>query len=416
LDKVFGTHSLEFPVVILADPTCPATRETPSRHVNPARHLWLESICGSTPVELLEAAAEELQRDEAEATRLAYVAATRARDLLVMPVTGDQPFGGWLNVLNPALYPEKNGRRIAELAPGCPEFGEDSVLERGPKGRAPPEGPVRPGLHRPITGGPAIVWWDPAKITLDVDELTSLRHQRLLEPSSDGSTVSKSEEDYAAWKNAREKVQQVSSQPSISVQTVTSLVRARSLEESPNQSTDDATRSYPSVEIEVLDRRAFERPGGRRFGVLVHALLSSVELDAGIDAIRSAATITGRIVSATEDEVKAACAVVQDALEHPILRRAAASGARGKLRRETPVLHKLKNGTLIEGVIDLAFQEEESTFAGWTVVDFKTDREFDRSSERYVEQVRMYAEAVAAATATLDRYRACSVNFVPVRG
>jgi ATP-dependent helicase/nuclease subunit A len=79
------------------------------------------------------------------------------------------------------------------------------------------------------------------------------------------------------------------------------------------------------------------------------------------------------------------------------------SGARGRLRRETPVLHKLKNGTLIEGVIDLAFQEEESTFAGWTVVDFKTDREFDRSSERYVEQVRMYAEAVAAATATLVR-------------
>ncbi|SHL37484.1 ATP-dependent exoDNAse (exonuclease V) beta subunit (contains helicase and exonuclease domains) [Bradyrhizobium lablabi] len=400
---VHKAKGLEFPVVILADPTCTATRDTPSRHVNPARHLWLESICGSTPVELLEAAAEELQRDEAEATRLAYVAATRARDLLVMPVTGDQPFGGWLNVLNPALYPEKNGRRIAELAPGCPEFGEDSVLERGPKGRAPPEGPVRPGLHRPITGGPAIVWWDPTKITLDVDELTSLRHQRLLEPSSDGSTVSKSEEDYAAWKNAREKLQQVSSQPSISVQTVTSLVRARSFEESPDQGTGDATRSYPSVEIEVLDRGAFERPGGRRFGVLVHALLSSVEFDAGIDAIRSAATIAGRIVNATEDEVKAASAVVQDALEHPILRRAAASGGRGKLRRETPVLQKRKNGTLIEGVIDLAFQEEESTFAGWTVLDFKTDREFDRSSERYVDQVRMYAEAVAAATATSVR-------------
>jgi ATP-dependent exoDNAse (exonuclease V) beta subunit len=82
---------------------------------------------------------------------------------------------------------------------------------------------------------------------------------------------------------------------------------------------------------------------------------------------------------------------------------AAASGGRGKLRRETPVLHKRKNGTLIEGVIDLAFQEEEPTFAGWTVVDFKTDREFDRSSERYVEQVRMYTEAVAAATATSVR-------------
>jgi ATP-dependent helicase/nuclease subunit A len=47
---------LEFPVVILADPTCPAARDFPSRHVDPLPHLWLEPLCGCTPVELLEAA------------------------------------------------------------------------------------------------------------------------------------------------------------------------------------------------------------------------------------------------------------------------------------------------------------------------------------------------------------------------
>src|SRR5258705_1877720 len=75
------SEGLGFPLVILADPTCPATHSTPSRHVDPVRHLWLESLCGSMPIELLEAAPEELQRDEAEAIKLAYVAATRAPDL-----------------------------------------------------------------------------------------------------------------------------------------------------------------------------------------------------------------------------------------------------------------------------------------------------------------------------------------------
>ena len=71
--------------MILADPTCSAARDTPSRHVDSARRLWLEPLCGSAPVELLEAAAEELQREQEEAVRVAYVAATRARDLLVAP-------------------------------------------------------------------------------------------------------------------------------------------------------------------------------------------------------------------------------------------------------------------------------------------------------------------------------------------
>ena len=59
---VHKAKGLEFPVVILADPTCSAARDTPSRHVNPDRHLWVEALCGSAPIELLEAADEELRR------------------------------------------------------------------------------------------------------------------------------------------------------------------------------------------------------------------------------------------------------------------------------------------------------------------------------------------------------------------
>jgi ATP-dependent helicase/nuclease subunit A len=68
---VHKAKGLEFPVVILADPTCPATRDFASRHVEPSRRLWLEPLCGCSPAKLLEATQEELRRDLGEAMRLA---------------------------------------------------------------------------------------------------------------------------------------------------------------------------------------------------------------------------------------------------------------------------------------------------------------------------------------------------------
>src|SRR5262249_23025899 len=46
---VHRAKGLEFPVVILADPTCPLSRDVPSRHVDPSRQLWLETLCGCAP-------------------------------------------------------------------------------------------------------------------------------------------------------------------------------------------------------------------------------------------------------------------------------------------------------------------------------------------------------------------------------
>jgi ATP-dependent exoDNAse (exonuclease V) beta subunit len=48
---VHRAKGLEFPVVILADPTCPAARDFPSRHVDPARstriNLRMRFICAN---------------------------------------------------------------------------------------------------------------------------------------------------------------------------------------------------------------------------------------------------------------------------------------------------------------------------------------------------------------------------------
>jgi ATP-dependent helicase/nuclease subunit A len=56
-----------------------------------------------------------LRRDQAEAIRVAYVAATRARDLLVAPVCGDHPIGGWLEVLDPMLYVAQRLYSVTQL-------------------------------------------------------------------------------------------------------------------------------------------------------------------------------------------------------------------------------------------------------------------------------------------------------------
>ena len=65
----------------------------------------------------------EAQRDEAEGVRLAYVAATRARDLLVVPAVGDEPFDdGWLRPLNRAIYPPVDRRREQRRRAGLPWF------------------------------------------------------------------------------------------------------------------------------------------------------------------------------------------------------------------------------------------------------------------------------------------------------
>ena len=337
---VHKAKGLEFPVVVLADPTCSAARDTPSRYVDPSRRLWVEPLCGSAPIELLEAANEELGRDQAEAVRVAYVAATRARDLLVAPVCGDEPVEGWLDVLIPVLYPPEDSRRNSDRPEGCPSFGEDSVLDRGAKGVPPVAGSVRPGLHRPVRDGPNVVWWDPSALAMDAEEHAALRHQRILEVDPDRLAAAESEQEYAAWKNGRRDVLSRASQPSICVQTVTALARSEASQQ---------LGAFLSVQVELIKRVDVERPSGRRFGALVHGILASVDLDADVDAIQASAAINGRLVGATEEEIVAAVVAVCATLEHPILRRAAAGARNGEIRRETPVMLTLDDGSSRRG-------------------------------------------------------------------
>jgi ATP-dependent helicase/nuclease subunit A len=401
---VHKAKGLEFPVVILADPTCPAIRDTAGRHIDTARGLWVEPLCGSSPIELLEANEIELKREETEALRLAYVAATRARDLLVIPVCGDEPIEGWLSVLDPMLYPPLEARRLSGPALACPTFGEDSVLDRGSRAINPPPVPVRPGVHESIPNGVPVVWWDPAVLVLDVEELAPVRHQRILEPDPGGTAAAESEANYAAWKRAHQELLAQASAPTLSVKTITSI--ARDAAQKPSNESDQYRQeggvNGSSVSVEVIERANADRAKGRRFGTLVHAVLASIDLNADFDTIKRWVITNGRLVAATEEEIEAAVETVRAALAHPVSRRAAAAAAKGKVRREVPVVLRQEDGGLAEGTVDLAFLEDGPEFTGWTIVDFKTDRDL-RVKSRYVAQLTMYVEAISAATGSFGR-------------
>jgi ATP-dependent exoDNAse (exonuclease V) beta subunit len=137
--------------------------------------------------------------------------------------------------------------------------------------------------------------------------------------------------------------------------------------------------------------RPVGRPAGPRFGALVHAALAFTPLSAAHAAIEAIAAVQGRILAAPPDEVAAAIEAVTAALAHPLLR--AAEGA-AVLRRETPISLLDDDGTLIEGVVDLAFRDD----TGWTVVDYKTDVELSAHAGIYSRQVALYARALATAT------------------
>jgi len=376
LMTVHRAKGLEFPVVILADLTAKPAPQEPQRWVDVGRGVCAQRLAGYAPAELLEHAVEETAREREEGLRVLYVAATRARDLLVVPAIGDARRPGWLSALDPVIYPDPGEARRPESrrAEGCPEFGDDSVPRR-PENVERPDDSVMPGLHRPQAGSHRVVWWDPATLRLDVQESVGLRQQRLLEADAGGVRSEAGERAHAAWRERRRQTRETASVPSLGVRTATERAAA--------EEGDAAEIAVERVAI------APGRPHGTRFGTLVHAVLAALDLDADRTAVARTTALQGRVLGAPPDEVAAAGDAVAAALAHPLLRRAAVAR---RLRRETALACRLDDGTIVEGVVDVAFEED----GGWTVVDFKTDVELEGRLPEYRRQVALYARAIAA--------------------
>jgi ATP-dependent exoDNAse (exonuclease V) beta subunit len=408
---------LEFPVVILADMTAKLRNERADRLIDKARHACYLRLGRWTPVELAANEALEVARDEAEGVRVAYVAATRARDLLVVPVVGDSEYeGGWTSPLNAAVYPRPAARRAPTPAAFHPPFKKDSVISR------PDDGPftsatVQPGLHAFGEGDErySVVWWDPHALSLGAEPSFGLRRESLIMKDVPPSVIADGLREYQRWQRRRDDAAAIGAVPSLATQTVTEWaaddtatlaaivdpppasartapVQFGLFEEPPAAPVPQQERP---LEVAVVDLRDQARAGGARFGELVHAVLASATLDQPREAYDAVVAVQGRIVGAPEEERAVALDTVWRVTRHALLQRAAAAEQRGELRRECPVTYTAPDGTLLEGVVDLAFHEAGT----WVVIDFKTDRELSQAGlERYRRQVALYAAAIGKAT------------------
>ena len=223
LMTVHKAKGLEFPIVILADMTCRLARSDASRYLDLDQGLCAMRIGGWAPHELHEHEAEEVMKEEAEGVRLAYVASTRARDLLVVPTLGDEPWeGGWFSPLNGALYPPFEDRRTAARAPGCPSFkSKDSVLER-PNQETATNFTVCPGLHE-FAAGYSVAWWEPGPgggLELGRSASFGVRRDDLIVKDVARDVVAGGRTRYDAWRLARADARAAGAEPSVSLMTV----------------------------------------------------------------------------------------------------------------------------------------------------------------------------------------------------
>jgi ATP-dependent exoDNAse (exonuclease V) beta subunit len=365
LMTVHRAKGLEFPVVILADLTAKLTHEGADRYSDPGKRLCAQRLIGCAPWEVLDNTAQEEQEDREEAVRIAYVAATRARDLLVVAAIGEKEHeGGWLEPLYDALYPQQDRWRVSGVAPGCPKFGGSTVLNRPPE--MPEETSVRPGLHTPRAGSHEVVWFDPAALRLKAEHAEGTENEQVLR-GAPGLAV-EGIARYEAWREGRERRIAEGSVPRVRVVTAERLSRC-----------DDAA----DVEVVTVSFDSVDgRPGGRRFGRIVHDILEGISGEDEIDAL---AVVCSREHGAGEQESAAAGATVRQVLDW------LAREMRGMVERhrEWPVMVRLADGRLVDGRIDLAWSDG----ARWTIVDYKTDRQ----AKRNIAQVQAYGRAVRRA-------------------
>jgi ATP-dependent exoDNAse (exonuclease V) beta subunit len=235
------------------------------------------------------------------------------------------------------------------------------------------------------------VWWDPHALALDAGSSFGLRRDDLIAKDGDAAGSAQRLAAYRQWETARANAIAEGRAPSIRSRTVTQIAADREL----------PLVDLPDFQIDVVDVPRIEgRPFGPRFGTLVHTTLATVPLDADESIVRRVAATQGRVLlgsgEGVDEEVYAVAEAVMAVLRHPLFDDVRAANAAGRCYRELPLIWQSPDGTLIEGTVDLAFEERVAGSADrrLVVLDFKTDRELDAEGERYRRQVAIYCRAL----------------------
>ena len=351
--NVHQAKGLEFPIVILGDPY-----DGPKR----PKHQVLEDgvsyfpLLGFSPAPL-----QGFEPDDSpgEELRVAYVAATRARDSLIVAAKAAGHYERrptWIGGVELAIEPFADSEPTP--SPHWPHGEPCCALERGAGG------PFVSGRQR----GPAgVVDWVPSKL---FDRPRSsppvLRRRDVLE---EGEGAAASVERHEAWQRDRRRRLDEGRAPSLV------LLRPSETEEEPRRGMARRVRT-----VRVPQEPG--RPRGRRFGHLVHEVMRHA-FDAPLaDALEAGA----RQIDATDEERTAAQLAVERALAEPLLVEARASLQR---EAELPVCRMSDQGLLLDGVADLFFVDESGR---GVVLDYKTHEELDEDEAK--QQIAWYLWAL----------------------
>ena len=345
---IHKSKGLEFPVVCLVNMGGQSRGGTPFMADRSRGYYYLKlGELASAGVE--EAEKQEALRLEAEQIRLFYVAATRARDYLVLPRFYKSSTTGFWS------YLERAEGEAGDLWSGCLSLqaGTAEPLHEAANGSA---GNV------PVRDDSAVL-----------DELIARRR---------------------AWCEELEEVIGAAAVPG-------PFISAGGLAGLGKEFAAEAEQAFS-----FSDPASGLSGDGTTFGSAFHQVMERIDLrrpspeQLAAEAVRAAAHwgIDNR------DEL---IRLVQTTLEHPLLVRA----RRAKLLfKELPFSYSFE-GLLVEGIVDLLFQEKE----GLVIVDYKTDAGSEAELERRWTDYKRQGSVDAAAMADITGRPVKEVSFIFVR-
>jgi ATP-dependent exoDNAse (exonuclease V) beta subunit len=366
---IHGAKGLEFPVVVLAGlerdqadaPRPPAVvwtdDHTPEIRVGPFRTAGFE-----------QAGLRDQHLDDLERHRLLYVGMTRARDYLVLCLH----------------HKQRNSATDSSLAALVTRIcAANPALRRGLPDIAAHASAASPS-HRGVDGG----------------------HDASTEPGSDNGDQSSDggEPVPAGW--AADRARLLASLRRRPVTTATTVARhaAAGVSASGADPVTAVDPDWPDSPVE------WDHAGkARHVGRAVHAALADIDLATRCDAAGRPAPEVARahaLARGVADQASEVATMVDRALASPTVVRASSR----RYWREVPVTTAVGHGGVLEGFVDLLFEDED----GLVIVDYKTDRitgapQPPDVATAYLLQVAAYA--LALETSTGRRVHRCVLVF-----
>jgi ATP-dependent helicase/nuclease subunit A len=401
---VHGAKGLEFPVVVLAglaNGRAPAMTDVAWTATGP--ELMVSAYGGGQERRFATAGwadAKEARADfeSAESTRLLYVAATRARDTLIVslhhPARADRH--SLIRTLFPVVAPTRERWSPSVPPAAVPLFTEPRPLARTAEERA--------AWHRrheaALAGARRGLAVSPTGLRDDADAATGVHVTDASVGEAHTGVQGALFDDVPPGLEPGEHLLPPGDRPTGVHLTHAPVGEAHTgspwADEEPDDDAAPAESGPPADGDEPGDGVELVR-GGTAMGRAVHAVLEHAPLG-GTDPV-DPAVVAGLAAEAARAEGADPALVVE--LATSALRSGALADARagGRLWREVPIVVPMGDRVL-EGYIDLLYERPDGELV---VVDWKTDRgrtpeEVDASLEKYRIQGAAYAAALIRAT------------------